>query len=80
MRWLGHAALGGRHIEDLPIVNDYSNASPCIICGEPGEWMHWAPQALAARFGPDWTKWPQDPLCVKHHTLWHRIVWPGDKH
>jgi hypothetical protein len=83
VHWQSHAELTqtlarqGATIDDIPIVNDYTRAAPCIICGEPGEWMHWAPQALADRFGADWSKWPQDPLCVKHHRLWHDTVWPG---
>jgi hypothetical protein len=83
VRWQPHDLLipalakQGATIDNLPVVNDRSHTAPCVICGEPGEWMHWAPQALAEQFGPEWGKWPQDPLCVKHHRQWHDTVWPG---
>jgi hypothetical protein len=63
-------------LADIPVVADYSNRQPCIICGGPGEYHHWAPQALAAEFGDDWTKWPIAPLCRNHHMLWHHILTP----
>lgn len=81
--WLNHEAVNAylarwhKSIVDIPTLDDYSTNAPCVVCGEPGEWMHWAPQALADAFGDEWAKWPQDPLCVKHHRLWHDTVWPG---
>jgi hypothetical protein len=84
-RWLPHAyvtlALSAlkpaRTIEDIPVVSDYSETSPCIICGGPSESHHWAPRALSDAFGDDWDKWPQAPLCVRHHRMWHDIVTPN---
>ncbi len=66
----------GANIGQIPVVEDYSNRLPCIICGAPGELHHWAPQSLKSCFGEEWSKWPLAPLCVKHHLLWHQLVTP----
>lgn len=81
--WIGHLSLSdylkqfGSVIDDIPLVADYSDQQACIICGEPGEWHHFAPQALSLAFGDDWLKWPCAPLCVRHHRLWHDTVTPN---
>lgn len=81
-KWLPHRELearlskqGGR-LEDIPIVEDHSDQQPCCVCGEPGQYHHWAPQAMSEQFGEDWYKWPGKYLCPRHHTQWHRIVTP----
>lgn len=82
VHWIGYAALTvylrqfKASLDDIPIVHDYSSATPCVICGEPGEMHHWAPRAYQARFGDDWVLWPMAPLCQRHHHLWHTIVTP----
>ena len=71
----------GVTIEDLSVIEDYrSEKYRCVICGDPAEDHHWAPQALADAFGDDWHKWPHAPLCVKHHRQWHDIVTPELAH
>lgn len=67
----------GANMLSIPLVADYSTNCRCIICGEPGEWHHWAPQSMELSFGADWWKWPGANLCIAHHRLWHRIVTPG---
>ena len=62
--------------DQIPIIADYSHETPCVICGDPGEWHHWAPQALANQGGEDWHKYPGAYLCRHHHRLWHMIVTP----
>jgi hypothetical protein len=74
-QWLQSRWRAG--LDDIPIVNDYSDQTPCAICGAPGQWHHWAPQAWAEQFGEEWTKWPCTYLCERHHQLWHRIVTPA---
>lgn len=82
-KWISHNWLlqaltkQGATFEDIPIVADYSDMQPCVVCGAPGEVHHWAPEAMAELFGADWTDWPTSPLCVKHHHLWHQIVTPS---
>lgn len=82
IRWLSHEQLTvelGRYratIEDVPIIKDESEERPCIICGAPGEYHHWAPQALSGAFGHEWVRWPGAWLCMYHHRLWHRVVTP----
>jgi hypothetical protein len=61
---------------DIPLVADYSAENTCVICGQPGETHHWAPQAMSEQFGDDWFHWPVCPLCQGHHRLWHQIVTP----
>lgn len=63
-------------LEDIPITEDYRNALPCVVCGEPGEMHHWAPQAYSESFGEDWYLWPLEALCIRHHRRWHQIVTP----
>ena len=64
-------------INDLPIVENYSGETPCIICGDPGQLHHWAPQAYTQAFGiEEYFLWPTEYLCIKHHKLWHTIVTP----
>ena len=63
-------------LDDILTVEDYSNLQPCVVCGEPGEVHHWAPQALESEFGADWYKWPTAPLCLRHHLLWHKVITP----
>jgi len=83
VHWLKHDSLRekleaqGNTLEEIPTVGDYSGLQPCVICGEPGEIHHWAPQALQEAFGEEWIKWPTAPLCLKHHRLWHRVVTPA---
>ena len=67
----------GSTIEDIPIVRDDSMECPCVICGKPGEWHHWAPQSMGNAFGADHIRWPGAFLCIYHHHLWHDIVTPG---
>ena len=61
-------------LDEIPVVDDFSHELPCVICGQPGEYHHWAPQSLAEFFGNDWQKWPGSALCRKHHNQWHSIV------
>lgn len=81
--WLKHSEVEAHllpfksKIEDIPVAEDYSQDHPCVICGEPGEWHHFAPQAWAEEFGDDWRLWPGAYLCIKHHQQWHRIVTPS---
>ena len=80
VNWIKHeylsAYLEPYCIDDIPIIADYSDQTPCVICGEPGQLHHFAPQAWSARFGPEWHLWPCAYLCDKHHQLWHKIVTP----
>ena len=81
-RWIPHEIVNielfnhGKVIGNIPVVADYSNASNCVICGQPGEYHHWAPQALSEPFGEDWNNWPGVHLCIRHHLQWHKIVTP----
>lgn len=80
--WIAHDTLlrylrrWDAKIDTIPLVADYSVEQPCIICGKPGEYHHWAPQCLADAFGEDWGRWPGAALCVFHHRLWHDTVTP----
>lgn len=82
IRWLAHTwveAVCQRHGKtsaDIPAIADFSNENNCIICGQPGEMHHWAPQALKNHFGEDYWRWPMAALCVLHHRLWHNAVTP----
>lgn len=82
-QWIKHTIVAkrlakqGNTIDDIPNVADNSDATPCIICGEPGEVHHWAPQAYELEFGEDWWSYPTCSLCKHHHDQWHRIVTPG---
>lgn len=64
-----------KSIDELPLLSDRSNVTPCVICGAPGEFNHWMPQAH--RNHPDvtndWPAWRQfgEYLCRKHHMIWH---------
>jgi len=64
-------------IDDIPVVKDHRGDCQCVICGEPAEVHHWAPQALREAFGEEWELWPWAALCVGHHRQWHDIVTPG---
>lgn len=81
--WIAHSLVKAElsrwkaSIEDIQVVGDYSEQTPCVICGKPGQWHHWAPQAMSERFGEDWFKWPCAYLCEYHHQLWHCIVTPS---
>lgn len=81
--WLKHEAVRAllqkydTEIDDVPVITDYSDSCPCIVCGNPGEWHHWAPQSMAHLFGNDWMRWPTAPLCPEHHRLWHDLVTPN---
>ena len=81
VNWIKHEYLATflepYHIDDIPIIADYSDRTPCVICGEPGQNHHFAPQAWSDRFGPEWHLWPCAYLCAKHHKLWHGVVTPG---
>jgi len=80
--WIKHALVAhrlekqGATIDDIPAIADHSDATPCIICGEPGEVHHWAPQAYRDEFGDDWWAYPTAHLCDYHHKQWHKIVTP----
>jgi hypothetical protein len=82
IRWLKRSELEerlakqGTRIDQIPLLDDYSDRQPCIICGAPGEWHHWAPQSMSENFAPDWFKWPGAYLCREHHMLWHHVVTP----
>lgn len=82
-RWIGHRELEkrlarqGAQLDDIPVVDDYRDRQPCCICGAPGQYHHWSPQALRGQFGNDWYKWPGAYLCPAHHLLWHRVVTPA---
>lgn len=59
----------------LRLLNDYRDGHDCVVCGRSGvEFHHFAPQALAEYFGPDWFRWPAVYLCDEHHKLWHSVV------
>jgi hypothetical protein len=73
---LGILRKWGKVLKDLPIAEDRSSDTPCVVCGAPGEYHHWAPSAWNIRFGEEWNKWPCSYLCPKHHHLWHAIVTP----
>lgn len=82
LMWISHAVITewqrtGR-LKDptaVAILEDYSQARQCVICGQPGaELHHFAPQALAELFGEDWQRWPTADLCPYHHQQWHSIV------
>lgn len=81
-KWMGHKEIVAKlarwkaTLEDVPIIEDYRDRQPCCICGEPGQYHHWSPQALHGQFGDDWYKWPGAYLCPFHHRLWHRVVTP----
>jgi hypothetical protein len=62
-------------MDDVPLVDDHRGDYVCAVCGEPAQWHHWAPQALAERF-EDFEAWPTGALCLKHHREWHDIVTP----
>jgi hypothetical protein len=85
-QWISHASLTlrlaqqGARPEDIPIVQDDSAVAPCVICGDPGEAHHWAPQHLKEAFGDEWYKWPTANLCRPHHDLWHHILTPNMSH
>lgn len=85
-RWLKHveveALLDPYNVTlgELAIVADYRDAQACVVCGEPGELHHWAPQAYADQFGDEWYLYPMAPLCPRHHRLWHEIVTPDLVH
>jgi len=69
----------GYVIDEIRIKEDYSNQTPCIICGEPGEFHHWMPQAFIKEYSLN-SKWYRigDFLCHHHHVdIWHDIVTPG---
>ena len=82
--WLPHApikaklATQGATFEDIPVVRDYSDSQPCALCGAPGQWHHWAPQAYAGAFGKLYPRWSVfgTALCPAHHREWHEIVTP----
>jgi hypothetical protein len=76
--FLSHGWLQARNIQpnEIPIIADYSHETPCVICGEPGELHHWAPQALNNQGGEEWHRYPTEYLCRYHHRLWHMIVTP----
>jgi len=82
MKWIPHDLLKkalerqGKKIEDVPVIEDYSTLTPCVICSNPGEFHHWAPQAYESDFGVEWTAWPTAALCLEHHRQWHSIVTP----
>lgn len=46
---------------------------PCSRCGrrDGTQNHHWAPRAV---FGLDAERWPQSPLCVECHGIWHRTM------
>jgi hypothetical protein len=79
--WMKHEDVAAwlrrfsKAIDDIPVANDYSGDHLCVICGAPAEYNHWWPQALADEC-EDWTKWPGDYLCVKHHREWHDHITP----
>jgi len=81
-QWIKHDILRrqlakqGAAPEDIPVVGDWSDAIPCVICGEPGEVHHWSPQAYSEYFGDGWHLWPTAALCRLHHRQWHEIVTP----
>lgn len=81
-RWIKHAIIEralerqGIKVENIYVVGDDSHSTPCIICGAPGEWHHWAPQALSHHLG-EWPHWPCAYLCRHHHLQWHKAVTPA---
>lgn len=82
-QWIPHSTISkicadyGKTRYDIRVVHDYSQNMPCVVCGAPGEWHHWAPRAFQDDFGDDWTQWPGASLCKFHHDLWHTIVTPA---
>ena len=82
-RWLAHSYVKflcdryHKTIDDIVTIKDYRGDYLCVICGEPSEVHHWAPQAMQKAFGADWVLWPTAPLCVKHHRQWHDTVTPN---
>jgi len=65
----------GVNIDDLPVKENYSGMELCAVCGSPTtENHHWAPSYL---FADDSNRWPQSPLCPRHHRLWHQMVTPN---
>lgn len=75
--WMRHEHLRshGIIIESLRVKGELARLQPCIICNEPGELHHWAPQCVERQF-EEYNKWPTAYLCQKHHAEWHRIVTP----
>ena len=82
MKWLKYPVVRkyldffGKSIVDIPILENRSDTNPCVICGEPGECHHLAPQAYKKEFGEEWETWPIFNLCRYHHSKWHRIITP----
>jgi len=83
IKWLKYPEVSvylenwGKSIIDIPILEDRSKENPCMICGEPGERHHLAPQAYKEEFGEEWDTWPILNLCKYHHTKWHKIITPS---
>lgn len=60
--------------DTLPIQENYSGASPCVVCGSVNtEYHHFAPRHLFE----DADNWPGAYLCKPHHTHWHNTVTPN---
>lgn len=82
-QYISHDKLkaGGIDIDDLPIIENYSNQAQCVVCGKLGaEYHHFAPKYL---FGDAADSYPVAPLCHEHHMHWHQIIdpqgWNGGK-
>lgn len=64
----------GIDINDLPIIENYSEREQCAVCGSfETELHHWAPHHL---FGDQAEDYPKSYLCQHHHLLWHQLVTP----
>lgn len=64
----------GIEINELPIIENYSDQEQCIVCGALGaELHHWAPKHL---FGDNAEAYPKSFLCHHHHMQWHDLMTP----
>lgn len=65
------------NIENIPIVEDYSNQVKCAVIGcteKGGEYHHFAPRYI---FGAEADNWPTAYLCLTHHKQWHTLITPN---
>lgn len=78
------ARYAPKSLDELPLVIDYRDSEPCVICGYQGgtEYHHFLPKKFKTdpRVSPFWKQWDACGcrLCQEHHRLWHDLVCPLD--